>query len=95
MYLDALRAWTAEAMPYGGEFAEVVVRMPDGRLLWVDTVEVDSSGRVVVTPEREGPDRCCTSHVPGPAGACCDPDDCGPCCPACPTCPTEHARKAR
>lgn len=55
MYLDALRTWTAEAMPYGGEFAEVVVRMPDGRLLWVDDVQVNGSGQVVVSLETEGP----------------------------------------
>jgi hypothetical protein len=30
---------------------------------------------------------CCGSHVIGPVGACCDPDDCSPCCPECITCP--------
>jgi hypothetical protein len=31
--------------------------------------------------------RCCDLHKLGPAGFCCDPDDCGPCCENCPTCP--------
>lgn len=35
--------------------------------------------------------RCCNSHDAGPAGSCCDPDDCGPCCPECPTCPRVQA----
>jgi hypothetical protein len=30
---------------------------------------------------------CCSSHRRGPAGTCCDPEDCGPCCSLCPTCP--------
>lgn len=33
---------------------------------------------------------CCTLHLDGPAGTCCDPNDCGPCCAQCPTCPTLH-----
>lgn len=35
--------------------------------------------------------RCCDLHHVGPAGSCCDPDDCGPCCPECPTCPRVQA----
>lgn len=35
-------------------------------------------------------DGCCPLHIDGPAGACCDPDDCGPCCNDCPTCPSMH-----
>lgn len=37
--------------------------------------------------------RCCDLHTLGPAGRCCDPDDCGPCCENCPTCPTLYQQK--
>lgn len=33
---------------------------------------------------------CCELHIDGPAGTCCDGNDCGPCCERCPTCPTLH-----
>ncbi len=84
---DVARAWVTYRADWGpGSIDAELAELLD-RLAAAHTIPGSAPSPAVI--------RCCTSHVPGPAGACCDPDDCGPCCADCPTCPTEHARKAR